>query len=157
MDYIRAHDVCGRERMGRGDGERRDERGEMGRKEKVEENVPYTSRLIPPTSGKAIVIEGLTRLNDRRYDTGTKKRSSVVQIVKEALHRIFEDTPAIETKHDGIYHKIGWSNKDSLRPPGSAEAILILNAAEFPAEGKECDARLIVKAYGLGWRRFYCL
>ena len=134
-------------------GEERRERGD-GRKEKVEENVPYTSRLIPPTSGKAIVIEGLTRLNDRRYDTGTKKRSSVVQIVKEALHRIFEDTPAIETKHDGIYHKIGWSNKDGLRPPGSADAILILNAAEFPAEGEECDARLIVKAYGLGWRRF---
>ncbi len=35
------------------------------------------------TSCKAIVIEGLTLLNDRRYDTGTKKRSSIVQIVKE--------------------------------------------------------------------------
>ncbi|MGB7001837.1 MAG: glutamate synthase [Halobacteriota archaeon] len=103
---------------------------------------------------KAIVIEGLTRLNDRRYDTGTKKRSSVVQIVKEALHRIFDDTPAIEAKHAGIYHLIRWSNKDSLRPPGSAEAILILNVAEFPPEGEASDARLIVKAYGLGWKRF---
>lgn len=102
---------------------------------------------------KTTVIEGLTRLNDRRYVTGTKRRSSVVQIAKEALHQIFEDTPAIDAKHAGIYHLIGWSNKDSLRPPDSAEAILILNAAGFPPEGKECDARLIVKAYGLGWKR----
>ncbi len=135
------------EREGRKErGEERKERGEE-RKERGDRNEPHTTR-------KAIVIEGLTRLNDRRYDTGTKKRSSVVQIAKEALHRIFDDTPAIEAKHDGIYHKIGWSNKDGLRPPDSAEAILILNAAEFPPEGEECDARLIVKAYGLGWKRF---
>lgn len=108
----------------------------------------------PHTPSKAIVIEGLTRLNDRRYDTGTKKRSSVVQITKEALHRIFDDTPAIDAKHAGIYHLIGWSNKDSFRPADSAEAILIVDAAGFPPEGEECDARLIVKAYGLGWKRF---
>jgi len=113
-----------------------------------------TNYVTKDDGTKAIVIEGLTRLNDRRYDTGTKKRSSVVQIVKEALHQIFDDSPVIEAKHAGIYHKIGWSNKDGLRPPGSAEAILILNAAEFPPEGEECDARLIVKAYGLGWKRF---
>ncbi len=108
----------------------------------------------PHTCSKAIVIDGLTRLNDRRYDTGTKKRSSVVQITEEALHRIFDDTPAIDAKHAGIYHLICWSNKDGLRPPGSAEAILILNVAEFPPEGEASDARLIVKAYGLGWKRF---
>ncbi|KAF5437347.1 Glutamate synthase domain-containing protein [Candidatus Methanophagaceae archaeon] len=113
-----------------------------------------TNYVTKDDGTKAIVIEGLTHLTDRRYDTGTKKRSSVVQIVKEALHRIFDNTPAIEAKHDGIYHKVGWSNKDCLRQPGSADAILILNAAEFPAEGEECDARLIVKAYGLGWKRF---
>ncbi len=108
----------------------------------------------PHTCSKAIVIDGLTRLNDRRYDTGTKKRSSVVQITKEALHRIFDDTPAIDAKHAGIYHLIGWSNKDSFRPADSAEAILILNVAEFPPEGEASDARLIVKAYEMGWKRF---
>ena len=103
---------------------------------------------------KAIVIEGLTLLNDRRYDTGTKKRSSVVQIVKEALHRIFDETPAIEAKSKGIYHLIRWSNKDRLRPPEREEDVLIIDAAKFPAEGEENDARLVVKAYGLGWKNF---
>ncbi|MEA2051760.1 MAG: glutamate synthase [Euryarchaeota archaeon] len=128
------------------EGEGRKARGEE-RREKGDGNDSHTP-------SKTIVIEGLTLLNDRRYDTGTKKRSSIVQIAKEALHQIFEDTPAIEAKHTGIYHKIGWSNKDGLRPPGSAEAILILNAAEFPPEGEASDAMLIVKAYGLGWKRF---
>jgi glutamate synthase domain-containing protein 1/glutamate synthase domain-containing protein 3 len=103
---------------------------------------------------KTIVIEGLTLLNDRRYDTGTKRRSSVVQIVKEALHRIFDATPAIEAKSAGIYHLIRWSNKDCLRPPDGEEDILIVNAAEFPPEGEESVARLLVKAYEMDWKRF---
>ena len=103
---------------------------------------------------KTIVTEGLTLLNDRRYDTGTKKRSSVVQIVKEALHKIFDATPAIEARSKGIYHLIRWSNKDCLRPPERGEDVLIVNAAEFPAEGEESDARLLVKAYEMGWKQF---
>lgn len=103
---------------------------------------------------KAAVIECLTLLNDRRYDTGNKKRSSIVQIAKEALHEIFADTPAIETKSAGCYHLIRWSNKDCLRPPEISGDILIVNAAEFPPEGEASDARLIVKAYEMGWMRF---
>lgn len=102
---------------------------------------------------KTIVIETLTLLNDHRYDTGAKKKSSVVQIVKEALHRIFDATQAIEAKSAGIYHLICWSNKDCLRPPEGRRDILIVNAAKFPPEGEESDARLIVKAYKWGWKR----
>jgi glutamate synthase domain-containing protein 1/glutamate synthase domain-containing protein 3 len=103
---------------------------------------------------KTIVTEGLTLLNDRWYDSGNKKRSSVVQIVKEALRRIFDETPAIEAKSAGIYHLIRWSNKDRLRPPERGEDVLIVNAAKFPPEGEESDARLVVTAYELGWKRF---
>jgi glutamate synthase domain-containing protein 3 len=31
---------------------------------------------------------------------------------------------------------------------------LVIDANKFPPEGDDCDARLIVKAYQLGWRRF---
>jgi glutamate synthase domain-containing protein 1/glutamate synthase domain-containing protein 3 len=102
---------------------------------------------------KTSVTEGLTLLNDRRYDPGNKKRSSIVQIVKEALHRIFDETPAIEAKSAGIYHLIRWSNRDRLRPPERGEDVLIVNAAEFPPEGEGSDARLLVKAYEMGWKR----
>jgi glutamate synthase domain-containing protein 3 len=101
---------------------------------------------------KGIVIDGLTRLNDRMYDTGTKKRSSVVEIVKDALHEIFEATPAIEAKSAGAYHLIQWSSKEELRPPERDEDILIVNAAEFSPEGEESNARLIVRAYQMDWK-----
>jgi glutamate synthase domain-containing protein 1/glutamate synthase domain-containing protein 3 len=103
---------------------------------------------------KAIVIGGLTLLNDRRYDTGSKKRSTVIQLVKEALHRIFDATPPIEAASAGMYHLIRWSNKGCLRPPESGEDVLVVNVAEFPPEGEAGTARLIVKAYKMGWRRF---
>ncbi len=103
---------------------------------------------------KTTVIAGLTLLNDHRYDTGTKKRSSVVQIVKDALHRIFDDTQTIEVKSADAYHLIRWSNKDRLRPPEKGDDVLIVNAADFPPEGEESDARLIVRAYQMGWSRF---
>ena len=103
---------------------------------------------------KTTVIEGLTLLNDHRYDTGTKKRSSVVQIVKDALHRIFDDTQTIEVKSADAYHLIRWSNMDRLRPPEKGDDVLIVNAADFPPEGEESDARLIVRAYQMGWSRF---
>jgi hypothetical protein len=34
------------------------------------------------------------------------------------------------------------------------QAILIVNAAKFLPEGEESNARLIVKAYEMGWKRF---
>ena len=32
--------------------------------------------------------------------------------------------------------------------------MLVIDAGKFPPEGEECDARLLVKAYELGWKRF---
>ena len=57
-------------------------------------------------------------------------------------------------KSTDIHHLIRWSNKDRLRPPDGGEDILIVNAAAFPPEGEESDARLLVKAYEMGWKRF---
>ncbi|RZN41377.1 MAG: glutamate synthase [Methanophagales archaeon ANME-1-THS] len=103
---------------------------------------------------KRTVIAGLTLLNDRRYDTGSKKRSSVIQMVKDALHAIFDETARIEAESAGIYHVICWSNKNALRPPERPHDVLIINGAKFPSEGDESIARLLVSAYKSGWRRF---
>ena len=39
-------------------------------------------------------------------------------------------------------------------PPKTGEKILVINAGQFQPEGEDCDARLVVKAYELGWKRF---
>jgi glutamate synthase domain-containing protein 1/glutamate synthase domain-containing protein 3 len=103
---------------------------------------------------KKTVIAGLTLLNDRRYDTGSKKRSSVIQMVKDALHTIFDETARIEAENAGIYHLICWPNKNALRPPQRAHDILIVNGTKFPPEGDESIARLLVSAYKRGWKKF---
>ena len=103
---------------------------------------------------KKNVVEGLTLINDLRYDTGNKKRSSVIHIVKEALHQIFDEAPPIEAKHKGAYHLIRWPNNDSFRAPEREEDILIIDVVGFPPEGEGSSARLVAKAYKQGWKRF---
>ncbi|MEJ2096994.1 MAG: glutamate synthase [Deltaproteobacteria bacterium] len=105
---------------------------------------------------KAAMIELLTALNDRRYAVGRKKRSSVLTLLRESLTKIFLQTPGMNEASDSRYRYIDWTSRDQLHGPETTESVLVLNAREFPPEGDTCDARLICKAYALGWRRFIC-
>lgn len=100
------------------------------------------------------VIELLTLLSDRRYHTGTKKRSSLLRIINGSLKRIFDAAPYIDSKSSTRYRLIDWQTKEALREPGRGEEILVIDVHGFPPEGEDCDARLICKAYFKGWRRF---
>jgi glutamate synthase domain-containing protein 1 len=103
------------------------------------------------------VIELLTRLLDRRYPTGAKRRRSILQMATDALNRIFLDVPLItETSNGGAWARIDWSSRKALRPPRGGEEILVADAGAFPPEGEEAHARLVCDAYALGWRRFIC-
>ena len=105
---------------------------------------------------KARAIEVLTHLNDRYFDTGTKKRSSVLALVRDALTRIFASTPRLDHHAASRYRLIDWTTRASLRPPRPGEGMLVLNARDFPPEGDACDARLICSAFELGWKQFIC-
>jgi glutamate synthase domain-containing protein 1/glutamate synthase domain-containing protein 3 len=100
------------------------------------------------------VIELFTRLLDRRYPTGDKKRSSLLRIIGSSLRRVFDATPAINSQTESRYKLIDWQTKAELRGPRRKEEILVVNAKDFPPEGEECDARLMCRAYFEGWRRF---
>ena len=103
---------------------------------------------------KAFAIEFLTLLHDRRYDTEKKKRSSILEILEESLSAIFESIPLISENSISAFCRIDSSTRDTLRAPRELEKTLVLNGQDFPPEGDECDARLICKAYHLGWKRF---
>ncbi len=114
------------------------------------------SRAQSDDADKTAAIEVLTGLNDRRYGTGLKKRSSVLHILREALTKIFMATPGMNENSSGTYRYIDWDTRDLIRNPNAKEMVLVLNARAFPPEGDACDARLICKAYELGWKRFIC-
>nr|MBC8360123.1 glutamate synthase [Candidatus Desulfatibia profunda] len=105
---------------------------------------------------KAKAIAALTFLNDRRYSTGAKKRSSVLGIIRNSLTAIFDASPGFNGKTFGKYRSIDWESRNLLQPPGGDESILVINARQFPPEGEACDARLICAAFRMGWKRFIC-
>jgi glutamate synthase domain-containing protein 1/glutamate synthase domain-containing protein 3 len=95
----------------------------------------------------------LSLLNDRRYDTGKLRRSALLQIIRESLDTIFDAVPPI-TGVAGRYARIDWETRRDLHAPRGKEETLVIHARGFPPEGDDCDARLLVRAYELGWRRF---
>ncbi len=103
---------------------------------------------------KAKAIELLTYLNDVRMPTGDKKRSSVLRIVRDSLTSIFKATPKLDAAGSSFYRYIDVATVKTLRAPKNGEKVLVLNANGFPPEGDDCDARVTVAAYHLGWKQF---
>jgi len=103
---------------------------------------------------QAAVIAGLTMLSDRRYDPGDKKRSHLVRLAGDALSRLFTATPLVGEDHPSRYRCIDWNTRSQLTAPPRPDAILVLDASGFPPEGEDCDARVLVEAFQLGWRQF---
>jgi len=105
---------------------------------------------------KARVIQLLTLLNDTPLDTGTKKRSSVLQIIRENLRAVFRASPGLGAAGNSRYRLIDWHSRSSLQPPRQPGDVLVIDARGFPPEGEDCDARLICQAYRTGWKQFIC-
>jgi glutamate synthase domain-containing protein 1/glutamate synthase domain-containing protein 3 len=100
------------------------------------------------------VVEFLTLLLDRRYPTGKKRRRSVLQMVTRSLEKIFNGIPLLSPAQGPSIVRIDYAHRLTLRAPEAGEKTLVVNGEEFPPEGEDCDARLVVKAYELGWKRF---
>jgi glutamate synthase domain-containing protein 1/glutamate synthase domain-containing protein 3 len=96
----------------------------------------------------------LSLLNDRRYDCGRMKRSVVLQIVRETITAILGSLSPIADHGPAHARRIDWDTRGDLRAPEGDETILVIYARDFPPEGDDCDSRLAVAAYELGWRRF---
>jgi hypothetical protein len=124
--------------------------------EEIRSRLAFLAGLAAEEESKPVVIELLTRLLDRRYPTGAKRRRSLLQMVTDALDGIFLDVPLITGTPQGAFVRIDFSSRKGLRPPKAGEEILLTDAGDFPPEGDEAHARLVCDAYALGWRRFIC-
>lgn len=107
-------------------------------------------------SERTAAINGLTLMIDRRYPTGANKRARVLEAVGNALWKVFDAAPSISAKAGGKYARIYWDTRDALRAPEGNEDTLIVDAHGFPPEGDDCDAKTVVNAYHMGWRKFKC-
>jgi glutamate synthase domain-containing protein 1/glutamate synthase domain-containing protein 3 len=105
-------------------------------------------------AARSNAIEVLTYLNDIRLPVGDKRRNWTLNIIRDSLSRVFKAVPSIKAAAGGLYAHIDWSSRKGLRAPVGSEKVLVIDANKFPPEDNDCDARLIVAAYQLGWRRF---
>ena len=105
-------------------------------------------------AGLALALELATLLGDRRYDCGDKKPGMVLQIVREGVRDLLDSVPLVGSDAPGAFQRIDWESRDRLCAPAGAQSTLVIRATDFPPEGEDCDARLSMRAYELGWRRF---
>ncbi len=102
----------------------------------------------------AFAVALLTRLRDRPYDPGAKRRASVLALVDRTLRQIFDAVPLLSGLAGGRRRRLDHASCSTLRRPLAGEEALVLDAGGFPAEGDGSAARLIVQAAALGWRQF---
>jgi glutamate synthase domain-containing protein 1/glutamate synthase domain-containing protein 3 len=103
---------------------------------------------------RAAAVELLTLLHDRRFDTGDKRRATLVQVVEEALEQLFDSAPLFDEPAARFWRRVTWATRHGLDAPQPGEEILLIDAEGFPPEGEDCDAVLLRKAYQAGWKRF---
>jgi len=105
---------------------------------------------------KSKAIEILTHIMDRRFPTGDKKRSSILQIIRNSLTSIFDASPDLNENTASQYRYVDFEKRDTLRSPRNDEKVLVINARDFQPEGEDCDSRFLCAAYKLGWKQFIC-
>src|SRR5436309_12865726 len=98
---------------------------------------------------RQFAIKSLSLLHDRIYDTGRKKRSSLLQLYHEALNDVFS---SISLSHYDLYTRLDWKNRSRLIHPGFDEQVQVVDALESPAEGEASAARFVAHAYPKGWK-----
>ncbi len=81
---------------------------------------------------KPAVIELLTRLLDRRYPTGGKRRRSLLQMIQGSLDEIFRSVPLLADAEKAAYVRCDFACRDTLRRPKRGEKVLVTGRRRFP-------------------------
>ena len=86
----------------------------------------------------------MVRESTRRY--WKQERASILTLVDHALSCLFEHTIPNNVS------RITWNTRHELKSPLTSDAILVMDALSFPAEGGDAAARWMVRARQCGWR-----
>ncbi len=116
----------------------------------------------------------LNLMRDRRYNTGWKKRASIMNIVDAEINHLLNRVPSFDhdfaariLESDNSFDlpaaRFTWDTRASLKTLVSEYDVYgqrvnntlqcVIDALGFPAEGDEAVARWIVRAVKSGWRK----
>jgi len=105
-------------------------------------------------TARQTAIAVLTQCHDIRFDTGDKRRSTVLQVFEESLDRLFDSAPLFGEPGTKFWRRVNWATRGKLAGPQPGEELLVIDAEKFPPEGDDCDAILMRAAYQAGWKQF---
>lgn len=100
------------------------------------------------------LLELLTRLHDLYYQLGDKKRNWVQYLLYQGIVQLLERFPALGSPGEGFY-RMTWENRELVASLDASTQGLVINAVSFPQEGEESVAKLIVRAYQKGIKKFW--
>ncbi len=107
----------------------------------------------PALHGPAVQL--LTLLHDRKYDTGVKKRSAALALLRRGLDVLFNapTTDAAVADPADPDRRLTWVTLVTRGAPTPTEGTLYIDAADLPLEGPDSLAQVLVRVYRAGWRR----
>jgi glutamate synthase domain-containing protein 1/glutamate synthase domain-containing protein 3 len=97
------------------------------------------------------MLQLITLMLDRRYDTGRTRRSRLVQKANEALNAIMRTAPRIESRTRSILQLLDLRNVGELRAPETPYDKLVIDCRDFPMEGEGGVSFVITRAKEMGW------
>ena len=100
---------------------------------------------------RTVAVGILTALLDNLQHLDSGKRGKSRETIESTLFKLLRSFPPISQSQGG-WVRIDSASRAALRTPASGESCLILDVAEFAAEGDDSAAAFIVKAYQKQWK-----
>jgi glutamate synthase domain-containing protein 3 len=93
-------------------------------------------------------------LHDRRFDTGDKRRATVIRVAGEMLEKLLDSAPLFGEPSGRFWRRATWTTRKRIAGPLAGEEVLAIDAVDFPPDGEDCVAALLCGAHRAGWRKF---
>jgi glutamate synthase domain-containing protein 3 len=93
-------------------------------------------------------------LHDRRFDTGDKRRATVIRVAGETLEKLLDSAPLFGEPSGRFWRRATWTTRKRIAGPLAGEEVLAIDAVDFPPDGEDCVAALLCGAHRAGWRKF---
>ncbi len=104
------------------------------------------------TFERSMAIETLQMLLDRRYPTGSLRRSRWLDCVEDALMSVM-----ISTAASPCSSYVGYMTPGNRPIPENPQQSIVIDARPYPIEGRESLARELVALYESGWKNFHII
>ena len=98
------------------------------------------------------IIDVLTLLIDKRYSTGSHRRSGLITLFEKTLFEVFDKSPTIGSSLDSIFYLITFDERKKLRSPSHPNDTLIIDVSGFEPEGVNGTCQFLDLVYQMGWR-----